>query len=134
VTRTALPLLPSFCRTRPFHRIITFAAFLSIGAGGAYLFVAAVILLVRRVALVPALAGSKLNRLECAAIMWFGPKGFASLVFAFIILNAGVQKSREMFELIGLVVVASILAHSSTDVMVARSFKTRETRVACGLR
>jgi NhaP-type Na+/H+ or K+/H+ antiporter len=92
----------------------------------AYLFLVLVILIVRPIALVPALTGMNLTRREWLAIVWFGPKGFASLLFAFIVLDAGVENSQKMAQLIGLVVAASIIAHSSTDALVARSFKTAE--------
>jgi NhaP-type Na+/H+ and K+/H+ antiporter len=84
------------------------------------------ILIVRPIALLPSLTGLNLTRREWLAIVWFGPKGFASLLFAFIVLDANVENSQKMAQLIGLVVAASIIAHSSTDALVARSFKTAE--------
>jgi NhaP-type Na+/H+ or K+/H+ antiporter len=95
---------------------------------GAYLFVAAAILVARPAGLAPALAGTRLSGRERAAILWFGPKGFASLLFGFLILNAPIPDSEAMFKLIGLTVAISMIAHSSTDVTVARSFsKISET-------
>jgi len=91
-----------------------------------YLFVALVLFIVRPFALAPALAGHRLSPREWYAIVWFGPKGFASLLFAFLILNSGIRDSRVISGLIGLVVVASILAHSSTDVLIARSFTSHK--------
>jgi len=104
-----------------FASILSPQLFASVSWAG-YAFVIAVILIVRPVALAPALAGSNLRRRECVAIAWFGPKGFASLLFGFMILNAGLQRSQQMFTVIGLVVLTSMVAHSSTDVLVARSF------------
>ncbi len=54
--------------------------------------------------------------------MWFGPKGFASVVYGILVLESGIEHSDELFHLVALVIVLSILAHSSTDVVVARQF------------
>ncbi len=67
--------------------------------------------------------GSPHDRQGAAAAAWFGPKGFASVVYALLILEAGLALSDELFHLAALVVTASILAHSSTDVLVARWFE-----------
>ncbi len=101
-----------------FGSLLTTEFFLSLPVLG-YVFVIAALLFVRPAALAPALAGTGLSKRECASIVWFGPKGFASLLFGFIILNSRVRESEHMFAFIGLVVVASILAHSSTDVIIA---------------
>jgi NhaP-type Na+/H+ or K+/H+ antiporter len=96
----------------------------------AYVFVALVIIVVRPIALIPSLTGMNLACRERIAIVWFGPKGFASLLFGFLVLNSGVQNAARMAQLIGLVVLVSIVAHSSTDVMIARSFKGADERKA----
>jgi NhaP-type Na+/H+ or K+/H+ antiporter len=54
--------------------------------------------------------------------MWFGPKGFASVVYGLLVLNSGIDGADELFHLIAVTVVLSILLHSSTDVVVARGF------------
>jgi len=61
--------------------------------------------------------------------MWFGPKGFASVVYALLVLQSGITAADEVFHLVALTVVLSILAHSSTDILVARLFdESREAR------
>ena len=45
------------------------------------------------------------------------------MVYGLLALESGVNPSEEMFHLIALVVAASILLHSSTDVVVARQFR-----------
>jgi len=50
----------------------------------------------------------------------FGPKGFASVFFGFLILGSGMPEADRLFRLVALVVAASIVAHSSTDVLVGR--------------
>jgi hypothetical protein len=54
--------------------------------------------------------------------MWFVPKGFASVVYGLLVLESGITAADEVFHLVALTVVLSILAHSSTDVLVARLF------------
>jgi NhaP-type Na+/H+ or K+/H+ antiporter len=94
---------------------------------GDYVFVVAAIVLARPAALVVALAGSHLTRREWMAAAWFGPRGFASVVYALLVLDAGLASGEKIFHLVGAAVALSIIAHSSTDVLVARSFERAET-------
>lgn len=94
-----------------------------IGVSG-YLFAALALFAARPIALGIALLRSKLDRKERLAAAWFGPKGFASVVYALLILGAGIPLSDELFHLAALVIAASILAQSSTDVLVARWFES----------
>ena len=93
-----------------------------------YLFALLVLVAVRPVALTLSLLRSPLDWRERAAASWFGPKGFASVVFGLLILK-GVEKGSpfwpradQLFHLVALCIAGSILAHSSTDVLVARWF------------
>ncbi len=88
-----------------------------------YVFAALVLVAVRPAALAVALWGGGLEWREWVAAAWFGPKGFASVVFGLLVLKSGVARADELFHLAALVIVGSILAHSSTDVLVARWFK-----------
>lgn len=90
-----------------------------------YVFAASALLLARPVAIALSLVGSGLPNPERAAA-WFGPKGFASVVYGLLILDAGVPGADAMFHLVALVIVASILAHSSTDVPIAHAFERAE--------
>lgn len=91
-----------------------------------YLFALLVILAVRPVALGLSLAGSGLERRESVTAAWFGPKGFASVVYGLLILRAGAPLADEMFHLVALAIAGSIIAHSSTDVLLARWFREEE--------
>jgi NhaP-type Na+/H+ or K+/H+ antiporter len=91
-----------------------------------YLFVGLVLLGVRPVALNLALLGSRLNWRERLTVAWFGPKGFASVVFGLMIWKSGAVRAEQLFHLVALVIVASIVVHSSTDVLVVRWFHTDE--------
>lgn len=87
-----------------------------------WVFAVLALLLPRPLALVPAFLGTGLAPREKAAAMWFGPKGFASVVYGLIVLSSPLTAADEVFHLVALTIVFSILAHSSTDVVVARWF------------
>ena len=88
-----------------------------------YVFVVLALLLARPIALAFALLRTGLSRQEWIAAAWFGPKGFASVVYGLLILEAGLGRSDELFHLIAAVIALSIVAHASTDVPVARWFR-----------
>jgi NhaP-type Na+/H+ or K+/H+ antiporter len=90
-----------------------------IGAGG-YVFAVLALLLARPIGLGVALLGSPLGWREELTALWFGPRGFASVVYGLLVLRSGVHDTTEMFHLIALVVAFSIVAHSSTDIVMAR--------------
>ncbi len=85
------------------------------------------------VAMGAALTRSSLTRRDWIAASWFGPKGFASLLYGLLILNSGATNSSALFHLVALVVFASILMHSSTDVIMARWLTNEHTRTATGV-
>lgn len=96
------------------------------GASG-LLFAAIALVAARPIALVFAFIGGPLERKEWLAAAWFGPKGFASLLYALLLLHAGLPRSEFLFRAVALVIVSSIVAHSSTDVVVARVFRGAAT-------
>lgn len=87
-----------------------------------YAFALATLVLVRPLAVGLSLVGSGLSRGETAAALWFGPKGFASVLYALWALHSGGSAMQSVFQLAALAVVFSMLAHSSTDTLVARQF------------
>ena len=105
-----------------FGALISPTFFMEIGLGG-YVFALLALVVVRPVALAVSFLGARINLPEFLAAAWFGAKGFASVVYGLLVLESGVNRSGEMFHLIALVVAASILLHSSTDVVVARQFR-----------
>ncbi len=76
----------------------------------------------RPIALAVSFFGSRLTVREQVAAAWFGPKGFASVVYGLIVLHAGIDGGVEVFDLVAVTVALSILLHSSTDIIVARWF------------
>jgi NhaP-type Na+/H+ and K+/H+ antiporter len=103
-------------------------AFLAETPASGYVFAVLAIVAVRPLSIVLALAGGRLGWRELGAAAWFGPKGFASVVYGLLVLGSGIARADELFHLIAIVIALSILAHSSTDVLVARLF--REPRPA----
>jgi NhaP-type Na+/H+ or K+/H+ antiporter len=87
-----------------------------------YVFAVLVLTFVRTVAIAVALVGSGLTRAERLVAAWFGPKGFASVLYGLMLLKSGVANGRALFDVIALVIVLSIVLHSSTDVPVAKYF------------
>jgi sodium/hydrogen antiporter len=103
-------------------------AFLAEIPPSGYLFAVLALLLARPIAIFLALLRSNLPVAEQAVAAWFGPKGFASVVYGLLILEADVPGGDAMFHLIALVIFASILAHSSTDVPIAHAFARAQMR------
>ncbi len=100
--------------------------FLSAIPWNGYIFALLLLVLARPLSLAFALFGTELSRHEWIAAAWFGPKGFASVVYGLLIWQSGVPHASHLFHLIALVIIASIIAHSSTDVAIARWFTEGE--------
>ncbi len=92
-----------------------------------YLFAVLALVAVRPVALGVALVGSALTRQEWIAAAWFGPKGFASVVYGLLILEADIDHGDKLFHLVAVVIAMSIVAHASSDVPVAYWFRDHDT-------
>ena len=87
-----------------------------------WVFAVLAIFVARPLALWLSFLRSGLDMREQAAAMWFGPKGFASVVYGLLVLESGISGANEIFHLVALTIVISIVLHSSTDVVVARAF------------
>jgi len=99
-----------------------------------WVFAVLAIVVARPVALWISFLRSGLGLREQAAAMWFGPKGFASVVYGLLVLESGIAAGDEVFHLVALTIVISILAHSSTDVLIAEAFdEAQETPVWHGV-
>ncbi|TIC85914.1 sodium:proton antiporter [Nocardioides sp. GY 10113] len=103
-----------------FGALLSVSLFTGIGAAG-WALVVVLLVVVRPVALGVALPG-KLPRREFMAAAWFGPKGFASVTYGLLVLTSGSPHATQLFELAAVTIAVSIIAHSSTDVVVARWF------------
>nr|WP_088997805.1 cation:proton antiporter [Micromonospora echinaurantiaca] len=109
-----------------FGALISFE-FLGEIAWTGWIFAVLAIVVARPVALAVSFLGSHLSRTEQFAAMWFGPKGFASVVYGLLVLEAGIPAGDEVFHLVALTVVLSIVAHSSTDLAISRIFDPATT-------
>lgn len=83
------------------------------------------VFVVRLFAIWGSMIGSELTRRETWLAGWFGPKGFASVVYGILIFHAGLNHAAH---LIALAVTASILVYSSTDVLLGKWFEKRARR------
>ncbi len=87
-----------------------------------FLFAVLALILARPAAMLIALWRSELGWPERLTASWFGPKGFASVVYGLLLFQRHVPNAERLFRLIALVIVGSIVAHSSTDTLLARWF------------
>jgi NhaP-type Na+/H+ or K+/H+ antiporter len=87
-----------------------------------YLFALLTLIIARPIAVEIALLGSKLPWQERATAAWFGPKGFASVLYGLLVLESGNPDAEHLFHLIVVAITLSIVAHSSTDVPIASYF------------
>lgn len=117
--------LVKFAALLVFGALLTPSLLTSVGVGGWVLAVLSLVL-VRPLSLLLSLAGSHLARRELLAAAWFGPKGFASVVYGLLVLHSGIPQAQQAFELVAVCIGLSIVAHSSTDVPVARVFDVEE--------
>ncbi len=117
----ALAELAKFAALLVFGALLTPQLFGDLSWGG-YVAVVLAIVLIRPASLLLSLLGTRLPRQEKLVAAWFGPKGFASVVYGLLVLQAGIPQGEEAFTLIAVCIAFSIIAHSSTDVPIARLF------------
>ena len=113
-----------------FGALLSTTLFTGIGWGG-WVAVALLIVAARPLALAVALARSELTTRERLAASWFGPKGFASVAYGLLVLTSNAEHGAAMFNLIAATVAVSIVAHSSTDILVGRLFHDPQTEPEC---
>lgn len=95
------------------------ASLISIGWSG-LVFALAALFLARPLAMLMALFGSELPTRERLVAAWFGPRGFASVVFGLVVHASLAANAELMFRIIASVVVASIVFHATTDSVAAK--------------
>lgn len=83
------------------------------------------LVLVRPAAMMASLTASSLPKNQRLVVAWFGPKGFASVVYGLLVLESGAAHAQEEFAIIAAAVALSVLVHSSTDVPIARWLQNR---------
>lgn len=78
------------------------------------------IVLVRPAVILLSLIRTNLPTRERFTAAWFGPKGFASVVYGLLVLDSGIPGSDVVFDIVATTIALSIVVHSTTDVPVAR--------------
>lgn len=109
-----------------FGALVTPPLLADLGWSG-WLFAVLALVAVRPISLSIALLGTELGPQERATAAWFGPKGFASVVYGLVVLDSGLALAGEAFHLIAGTVALSMVLHSSTDVLLARLFDPAQT-------
>jgi sodium/hydrogen antiporter len=94
---------------------------------GGYVLALALLVVIRPGALVLSLFGARMDRKEWAVAAWFGPKGFASITYGLLVLQSDALRAQQMFDIVAVATAISIVAHSSTDLPIARLFITDES-------
>ncbi|MDF1605801.1 cation:proton antiporter [Nocardioides sp. YIM 152315] len=102
-----------------FATLLDVEVFTDAGVAGVVLALA-VVLVSRPLPAYCSLFGTDLTRRERLAVSWFGPKGFASVAYAVIVAFSDMDADQHVFALVTVAVLVSVVAHSSTDVAVAR--------------
>lgn len=90
-----------------------------------WLFAALAIVVARPLAIAVSFLRSPLPWSERAVVMWFGPRGFASVAYGLLVFTTELPGENSVFRLVALTVALSIFAHASTDVAVARAWSAR---------
>jgi NhaP-type Na+/H+ or K+/H+ antiporter len=117
--------LAKFAALLVFGALLTPQLFGDLSVGG-YVVVFLAIVLIRPASMLVSLLGTRFDRRERLVAAWFGPKGFASVVYGLLVLQAGIPQGEEAYTLIAVCIAASIIAHSSTDVPIARLFHVED--------
>lgn len=101
--------LAKFAALLVFGALLRPQLFVSIGFGG-WMVAILTLVLVRPASLAASLVGADLTRRELFAAAWFGPKGFASVVYGLLVLHSGIPNAVEVYELVAVCIALSIVA------------------------
>jgi NhaP-type Na+/H+ or K+/H+ antiporter len=121
----ALAELAKFAALLVFGALLTPRLFADLPWQG-YVAVVLAIVLIRPASLLISMAGTRIARREKLTAAWFGPKGFASVVYGLLVLQSGIPQAEKAYTLIAVCIAFSIVAHSSTDVPIARMFDVED--------
>ena len=87
-----------------------------------FIFVLLSVFVVRTIAIGISFISSGLPWREVLTVGWFGPKGFASVVYGLMILRVGTSAAHHAARLVAFCIVASIVVYSSTDILVGHLY------------
>ncbi len=91
----------------------------TIALGPALLFAALAIGLARPLAISLVLARVSLSPQARAFVAWFGPRGLSSLLLALLVILGDVPDAERLLAIVGVVVIASVVAHGASATPVA---------------
>ncbi|HTE50951.1 MAG TPA: cation:proton antiporter [Kofleriaceae bacterium] len=91
---------------------------------------AAIVLAIRPAVFLIALAGSGLSRGPRLMVSWFGPRGLSSLLLVALPAFAGMPGAERLLHLCGVVVIASVVVHGASLVLLARRGRIRAAMAA----
>lgn len=83
------------------------------------------IVLVRPAAMLLSTIRTRLSTRERLTAAWFGPKGFASVVYGLLVLDSGIPDGRVVFDIVAATIALSIVVHSTTDVPAAKLLRVQ---------
>lgn len=89
----------------------------------AWVFAVFVIAAIRPAAMLLSLVRTRLTGQERLTAAWFGPKGFASVVYVLLALQVGIADRELVFDVVAVTIALSIVLHSSTDVPIAKMLR-----------
>jgi sodium/hydrogen antiporter len=113
--------LTKFAAVLVFGALLT-PAFFTGTTFGEWVVAVLAIVVVRPLSVLVSLWRADLSRREQYAAAWFGPKGFASVVYGLLAAQSGIPEAQTVFELVAVTIALSMVAHSMTDVPVSRAF------------
>lgn len=114
--------LTKFAALLVFGALITPERLSHLGWQG-WLLAALAIVVVRPAAMLLSLMRTPMPRSERLTAAWFGPKGFASVVYGLLALQSGIPDAELVFDVVAVTIAISIVLHSSTDVPIARMLR-----------
>jgi NhaP-type Na+/H+ or K+/H+ antiporter len=96
---------------------------------GPVLLFTAIALLIRTPIYLVSLLGSEVSMRGRLLIAWFGPRGLSSLLLILLPIFAGVPGSEQLFPITSLVVLASIVLHGGSPMLLARAARLRAQKL-----
>jgi len=97
---------------------------------GPVLLFTAIALLIRTPVYLLSLLGSGVDMRGQLLIAWFGPRGLSSLLLILLPVFAGLPGSSQLFEVCSLVVLASVVLHGGSPMLLARAARRRASKEA----
>ena len=92
-------------------------------------FAALVIVVTRTLPVMAVLVRTHLSMRQRLSVAWFGPKGFASVVYAAMVAFSDMEAADTVLALAAVTVLLSAAAHSSTDLFVAERLSAEQERL-----